>query len=955
MRLRTLFLICFAIASLPALIWSAQTALKSRAEWSTARAGVRAAGAMGDALRLVEALSVERGALQERALSDGSGVEDLGAIAAANDALLDRTQASLRAARLPDEAVTQARRILLVARRRVAEAVRLPRAERDPGLIPDLMAQLYTRLADVEEAVAAAEAATAQADARIGQLVEVASLAVEMRDAAGKRSSHLSGWFGGRKLTPEQIRDLTLLTGRIQQAWDRLRHQVAVVGKPERLVAAVTATRDGFFRESEPVYLRYGLLAAAGDPRPLSLAEWRRWTIAALVGVLPARDAAVAEAVAFGERLESDASARFVGALSAMAGALALNLLGLVVLLRRLVLPIQQLTVAVSLLAAGQVRAKVPGFGRRDEIGAMSAALEVFRANALALEQTNVRFSAALENMMQGLAMFDGDERLAVFNRRFCDVLCLPPDRVQLGMAYNNVIELSVEAGNYPGRTAEQVCRERRAGMARREEVSHFDIANEQRAVAVRYQSMQGGGWVVTFEDVTERRKAEALIAHMAHHDALTELPNRVQLREHINRLLARLHRAPGGFALLYLDLDGFKGVNDTFGHPVGDELLGLVAQRLRAAVRESDLVARLGGDEFAVIQDSAEQPADSAALSERLVEAFREPFELQAHSVEIGVSIGVALVAPDCASAADLLRNADIALYRAKAAGKGTWRLFKSAMDEELQRRRALGADLRRALAEEQFALAYQPVVNAESGLLTGFEALLRWRNPERGVVSPGEFMPIAEEAGLIGPIGAWVLARACSDAASWPSDLKLAVNLSPRQFIGRDLGRDVEQALLAARLAPQRLELEITETVLLQDNETTLGLLHRLRDLGVAISMDDFGTGYSSLSYLRRFPFDKIKVDQSFIASLEQDPSGLEIVRAVISLTKALGMKVLAEGVENMAQAEILRREGCDELQGYLFSSPVSVSEVRRVIETRCERWTTWRSGSCISLLAG
>jgi len=344
--------------------------------------------------------------------------------------------------------------------------------------------------------------------------------------------------------------------------------------------------------------------------------------------------------------------------------------------------------------------------------------------------------------------------------------------------------------------------------------------------------------------------------------------------------------------------------------------------------------VARLGGDEFAIVQADAEQPADATALATRLVEALRAPFDLQGHRVEIGTSIGVVSADGAASTTDELLRSADIALYRAKAAGRGTWRFFEPEMDAEMQARRALEKELRRALTEGQFELFYQPLVEADTWALASFEALVRWRHPERGMVGPAEFIPLAEETGLIRPIGAWVLGEACADAARWPEQVKVAVNLSPAQFVKGDLVREVEQALAASGLASSRLELEITESVLLQDNDATLGLLHRLRALGVGISMDDFGTGYSSLSYLRSFPFDKIKVDQSFVRDLGRGKGSIEIVRAVVGLGKSLGMGVLAEGVETAEQLGILRAEGCDELQGYLFSKPRPAQDVPGII---------------------
>ena len=536
--------------------------------------------------------------------------------------------------------------------------------------------------------------------------------------------------------------------------------------------------------------------------------------------------------------------------------------------------------------------------------------------------------ATALRNMSNGLVIIGGDGRIGLFNDRVRQVFHLLPGQVATGMPWQEFIR---NIGKHVGWDEARVGRviANHVKWMEQSTVTHVEHNYDDGSVlSIHCRPLPDGGAVLTYDDVTEERRTQKRMTHMAFHDALTGLPNRVLFREHMELALPRVRRG-GQLAVLCLDLDGFKGVNDTLGHPAGDELLRQVARRLKGCTRETDLVARLGGDEFAVVQADAEQPTDAATLAERLVEALRAPFDLRGQRVEIGTSIGVVLADGTGATADELLRGADIALYRAKAEGRGTWRFFEPGMDAEMQARRRLEADLRRALAEGQFELFYQPLIEADTQALTGFEALLRWRHPERGMVSPAEFIPLAEEVGLIRPMGAWVLDKACADAATWPAHVKVAVNLSPVQFVKGDLVRQVERALSASGLPARRLELEITESVLLQDNEATLGILHRLRALGVSIAMDDFGTGYSSLSYLRSFPFDKIKVDQSFVRGLDRGKGGVEIVRAVVGLGKALGMDVLAEGVETAEQFGILRAEGCDELQGYLFGRPVPESE--------------------------
>ena len=435
---------------------------------------------------------------------------------------------------------------------------------------------------------------------------------------------------------------------------------------------------------------------------------------------------------------------------------------------------------------------------------------------------------------------------------------------------------------------------------------------------------------LVAIVDVTERKQAEARIAYMAHHDALTLLPNRVLFHERLDELLGRVRRQGEKLAVHCLDLDHFKGVNDTLGHPIGDELLKSVAARLGACLRDSDLVARLGGDEFAIVQSPLGDPTEANILANALIEAVAKPYEVRGHEVVVGASIGIALAPSDGDASDVLLRNADMALYRAKAEGRGTAHFFEPEMDRRIQARRILELDLRKAFAQGEFELFYQPLVNLSRNEVSGFEALLRWRHPERGMVGPAEFIPLAEEIGLIVPLGEWVLRKACTEAVKWPADLKFAVNLSPAQFRSRGVVQAVLTALAYSGLLASRLELEITESVLLGETDANLATLHQLREIGVRISMDDFGTGYSSLSYLRCFPFDKIKIDRSFVRELSERPDCLAIIRAVAGLGMSLGIATTAEGVETQEQLERLRGEGCTEVQGYFFSAPRPASEI-------------------------
>jgi diguanylate cyclase (GGDEF)-like protein len=431
-----------------------------------------------------------------------------------------------------------------------------------------------------------------------------------------------------------------------------------------------------------------------------------------------------------------------------------------------------------------------------------------------------------------------------------------------------------------------------------------------------------------------EENKAQ--IVHMARHDALTGLPNRRKLEERLDHAVAIAERGQTS-AVLCLDLDRFKAVNDTFGHPIGDLLLQAVAERLLACVREVDTVSRLGGDEFVVLLEVSSQPDHAAIVAQRIVRALNEPFDLAGQAVSIGCSVGIAVTPQDAMSAVALLKCADTALYRAKVEEKGSWRFFKPQMDADLQERMALERYLRDAVQQDGFELAYQPCYNLATNRLVGFEALIRWRHPVLGIVGPAKFIPIAEESGLMVPIGAWVLRQACVEAMHWPDDVTVAVNLSGAQFKNIELLQTVRDALADAGLPASRLEVEITESLLLKDNANTLTILRELHDMGIRIAMDDFGTGYSSLSYLRLFPFNKIKIDQSFIRDLADRPESQAIVRAVVAMAASLGMTTTAEGVETAQQLAELRRQGCTDAQGYLFSKPVPAADARQLLTRR------------------
>ena len=614
---------------------------------------------------------------------------------------------------------------------------------------------------------------------------------------------------------------------------------------------------------------------------------------------------------------------------SLVIGLAVLAALAITFLLNRLIAPPVRKAVRIAqAIAAGNLSNVISVTGR-GETAELLRALSVMqssisdalaRIHALMEEQASshagelakqhARLEAALGNMSQGLCLFGTDGRLVIHNQRFAEMFGSPQAEAAVETVLHDAgLDLLV-------------------GSARDTSVSALSCElPDGRMIAVSQHPVADGGWVATYEDVSERRAAEARLAHLARHDGLTGLPNRLLFSERLAGSLARARRGDG-IAMLRLNLDRFKLINDAFGHAAGDALLRLVADRLSAATRETDLVVRFGGDEFVIVQEKSHQPGEATTLAKRLVEIMAQSFPVDGQEVTIGVSIGIALSMDGQETGDALLKRADLALYRAKNDGRGTFRFFEREMDDAMQKKRALELDMRHALTDESFVVFYQPLV--QSAGIAGFEALLRWRHPERGMVSPAEFIPIAEETGLIGAIGAWVLRQACADAASWPGTLKVAVNLSPLQFQLRSLVDDVGDALSSSGLSPDRLELEITESVLIQDVDGVLKTLHALRAMGIRIAMDDFGTGYSSLSYLLRFPFDKIKIDQSFVKGITEREDCRSIVRAVIGLGRSLHMSVNAEGVETQDQLKAMRSEGCKEIQGYFFSKPIPVGVV-------------------------
>jgi len=551
------------------------------------------------------------------------------------------------------------------------------------------------------------------------------------------------------------------------------------------------------------------------------------------------------------------------------------------------------------------------------------------------LETQKLQLDAALTNMSQGLLMFDSSERIVVCNSRYIEMYRLSSQVVKPGCSLRELLKRRVAAGSFLSEDPDRYLSELRAMLAQGKTVSRTTELTDGRVIAVSNRPMEDGGWVATHEDVTEAKQTEQRILQMAHHDKLTGLPNRAAFNEYFAATLERSATSGEQFAILSVDLDRFKEANDVYGHSVGDALLRQVARRLQEAARGTFL-ARVGGDEFAVVVSAGPQPAAAATLAERLLAAFADEFEIEDQRIQISLTIGGAVYPTDGADAKTLMVNVDAALYRAKSEMRGVVVFFEPEMSARLRERHALQQDLRSAIARGELLLHYQPQVRM-TGEMIGFEVLARWQCPKRGMVSPGTFIPMAEENGLIIPLGEWVLRAACCEAASWPRPLTIAVNISPIQFHHGDLPRLVHSILLETGLAPSRLELEITEGVFINDFSHGVSILRRLKSLGVQIALDDFGTGYSSLSYVHSFPFDKIKIDQTFIGDLRHSRHSMAIVRAVIGLGHSLNMPVLAEGVETQAQRGVLMKEGCDEAQGYFFGRPLPIAEQAELIGRR------------------
>jgi diguanylate cyclase (GGDEF)-like protein len=548
------------------------------------------------------------------------------------------------------------------------------------------------------------------------------------------------------------------------------------------------------------------------------------------------------------------------------------------------------------------------------------------------------QLSIAVNNIPQGLVLYDASARIIICNQPYLDMFGLSPDVARPGCTMQRLIAHRKETGSFDG-DVDEFCNAIIQTVSLGKATRQLTEAPGGRAIEIINRPLKGGGWVATIEDITARQRADEKIAHLAHYDGLTDLPNRILFRERLEQSLKAIR--PGEqLAVLYIDIDEFKSVNDALGHPIGDELLKGVAERLRGCLKETDVAARLGGDEFAVIQTAIKDRSETTRLVDDIHSAIRQPLECMGHLITTDASIGIALAPGDGVNLDQLLKNADLALYGAKGDGRRTYRFFEAGMDQRARARRSLELELRQAICDGSLETYYQPVVNLEDGKVSSCEALLRWRHPERGMISPAEFIPIAEDSGLINQLGLWVLNTACAEAVTWPDHVRVAVNVSPVQFRSPSLALNVAAALAACGLPASRLELEITEAVLIRDDEAALDMLHQLRKLGVRIALDDFGTGYSSLSYLQRFPFDKIKIDRSFIRDIAGPGASSSIVQAVVNIAAASDMTTTAEGVETEQQRNLLYILGCTEMQGYLFSPAIPAAEVRRLLLTHTGR---------------
>ena len=641
-------------------------------------------------------------------------------------------------------------------------------------------------------------------------------------------------------------------------------------------------------------------------------------------------------AYGFEYRMKAEAAVANSGTIL-LALAAATTLIGILLAIsfsRSMSQPISEAMQVAERVASGNFTDQITS-RRGDELGrllrslaAMQSHLKTRAAEDYAMME---KLDAALNNMGQGLCMFDADRRLMLWNERYSTMYRIAPGRLFVGCTLEQMLEDRKIAGT-AYINMDQMDAKLQAAIRTRSADSVIAELADGRIVHLAYRPTQNGGWVFTHEDITERTHNEARIAHLAFHDPLTDLPNRAAFNDHIVETFQRASTGGGDFAVLCIDLDRFKEINDVYGHAAGDRCLAEIGRRIASAC-DGAFLARLGGDEFMIVSFGGKQPAAAEELCGRLSAILDAPVCIDQHEIQGSLTIGAALYPQDGADVNTLVANAEAALYRAKAEQRGTIRFFEPAMDRQIREKRLLQKEIALAVERNELELYFQPQAET-AGEIFGFEALVRWRHPVRGLVSPGLFIPLAEETGVIGPIDEWVLREACREAASWPNPLSIAVNLSPVDFRRGDIAAMILSALLETGLSPQRLEIEITEGVLIEDFERAIATLRKIKNLGVRVAMDDFGTGYSSLSYLQAFPFDKIKIDQSFIARIGKNFPAAAIIHAILGLGRALALPVIAEGVETEAQLAFLAKEGCNEVQGYLIGRPQPISHYHRVV---------------------
>jgi len=927
------------------LIALAGTGMLAQGAWQRHAAAVeggKSVAAFGQVLRAWERQQLERRTLGIGLLRPDPDLQAAARAGLATDdafATAERALADLPATADQSEAV-RAARVHLARARATAQAELAKPLEQRAAMASSTLLQNFNQVQAAMSAPAtAAEAAAGRAEPAISQAVLVARIAAALRESSGARSTLLSLHLSGKALAAAQLVEATEYTGQIAALWERIGVAIAALDHPPRLAAKAFELERGLLGEGERGYrlvLAHARESASGiaGPAPMAFSAFRAFTEPMLAQALELRDAALSEAT----RIASDreTAAKGVLALAALGVVLALLIVALsaVVVLRRVVRPLGRLAAEVGRLAEGELTTPASGATRDDEIGSVARAIETLRLRSLDArrldaelavqsEQESIRLRQFADGTLEGILLHRRGDIIDA-NASLCALLDIPLADLQ-GRRLEDLFATFPPPATCAIWTGYGEVDGRHEIEALAQDGCRIPVEIVSRTITYRGEPTQ----LTTVRDIRERRAAEIRIRYLALHDSLTGLPNRIQLNERLETLLDPARHGTRG-AVLCLDLDRFKGVNDTLGHAAGDDLLRELAGRLRAAVSDDDIVARMGGDEFVIVQTNEEQPRAAEALASRLINDLCAPVTLDGQQVTIGTSLGIALFPQDGSQAAELLRRADIALYQAKSDGRERACFFEPEMDRRLRGRRRLEDDLRAAVGTEQFVLHYQPIITCDTARdVTAFEALIRWMHPERGLVPPAEFIPLAEETGLIVPLGNWALATACRQARAWPSNCRIAVNLSPVQFRGGGMPATVASVLADTGLAPDRLELEITEGLLIENADQAVQAIQNLKALGVRIALDDFGTGYSSLSYLRHFYFDKIKIDRSFVCGLAEDSGTRAIVAAILAMSRSLALEVTAEGVETAEQLDVLRAHGCSTVQGYLLGRPMPAED--------------------------